>query len=407
MKWLGLVAPCRWRVVGAAGCSAGNPGRDALDAASGGDADDLQGAAAPGSRRAGSRCARISARQSSARTCSTRRSTRWRPRRRRALRGPSRRPAAATVARARGSVRRRQERGDRQAEHDRRSRASTTTFPAQSGRVVFEAKVMARETAGFKAIPVHLRQQRERRRFDRVSGRQHRGAHRQHHRDGSAVRRERLVSRARRRRYRQGHLRSLRRRRAQGASVRRCARRRPRSTASATSSTARTPARCYVDNVKVYNEADYIGAPPAPRVRSARLRRRRRRHDEGHGRDPAGDRRRRRHRRLGAARRTARFLSGTLDAAQQHDVLHRFVGDAARQRRRWPIIRTQTPEHRQHPAEQLPARAALRARDDAAHDRRRRRDRRPGRLVLRRRGHAADAHLGRCCRITSRCRTCI
>jgi hypothetical protein len=29
----------------------------------------------------------------------------------------------------------------------------STTFPSQSGRVVFEAKVMARETAGFKAIP--------------------------------------------------------------------------------------------------------------------------------------------------------------------------------------------------------------------------------------------------------------
>ena len=139
------------------------------------------------------------------------------------------------------------------------------TFAEQRGRVVFEAKVLARETAGFKAIPyiydAHRQRGRIGRRFTTATSRR---TSARDHRDRAAVRREHLVSRARRRRHRSRRVRSVRRRRAQEPRPARCAPATVRSRRSATTSTARTPARCSSTTSRSTTRPRYIGAPPPP-----------------------------------------------------------------------------------------------------------------------------------------------
>ena len=221
--------------------------------------------------------------------------------------------------------------------------SSPPRSPTQHGRVVFEAKVMAARDRRLQGDPVRLRRRRQRGRVDRVPGRQHRRARRRGHDDDPAVRRERLVPRAR----------------SSSTPTPAC------SICSSTASASSTPRRCAppprrssalallhgrrerrhaarrrrrgLHRGRVHRRAAVAG------VRRARLRRDRRRHDRRHRRDPARDRRRGRHRRLGRARPAARSCRARSTLGEPHDVLRRLVGDAARQRPNAADYPPQTP----------------------------------------------------------------
>ncbi len=138
-----------------------------------------------------------------------------------------------------------------------------TTFPAQSGRVVFEAKVRASETAGFKAIPYVYDPN-----GDAVASVEFQDGNIQTHIGGTITTVQSFVANVW---YRVRvvidtnhstfdlYVDGVRKESAQMA----------RTAATSVSSVSyfidgTNTGTLYVDNVKVYNEAAYIGTPPLP-----------------------------------------------------------------------------------------------------------------------------------------------